>query len=110
MNGNRARKTGEHFQNQIEEALNLYGYSFQKQISDGRRPHGGRFVHDFILTGKFSTIAIEVKAQKVSGTGDEKVPYAVLCYEEATNKAYDDYRIVIAGNGWNKNKVLWYLK
>ena len=110
MNGRLAIRTGEQFQTQVEDALKLYGYSYQKQVVDGIRPHGGQFIHDFVITAKFSTIAIEVKAQKVSGTGDEKIPYAVHCYEEATNRGYDDYRIVLAGNGWRKLLVSWYLK
>jgi hypothetical protein len=95
-----ANTTGRNYEEAIAKSLESAGYPFKEQVEYGKRPAGGRFMHDFKVEGKGGTVFLSVKYQTVGGTGDEKPVYENWCYEKA---GILSYWIVLGGDGWRKN-------
>lgn len=85
----------------ILPALEMGGYSYQTQVRIGTRIGGGSHVVDLIASKNAATFLISVKWQQVSGTAEQKVPFEVICLEEALRTGkYDKAYVVLGGDGW----------
>ena len=85
----------------ILPALERGGYSYQTQVRIGTRIGGGSHVVDLIATKNSAIFLISVKWQQVSGTAEQKVPFEVICLEEALNTGkYERAYVVLGGDGW----------
>jgi len=101
----RDTKTGAVLENMILPALNMGGYSYNKQVNIGPRPGGRRHVIDVLATDDAEReYLISLKWQQVSGTAEQKVPFEVVCLAEAIrsgNGKYHKAYLVLGGDGWS---------
>lgn len=82
-------------------ALEKGGYSYKSQIRIGQRFGGGSHFVDIVAEKGNDRFLISLKWQQVSGTAEQKVPFEVICLEEALKTG--EYRrafIVLGGDGW----------
>ena len=85
----------------ILPALERGGYSYETQVRIGNRLGGGTHIVDIIAKKESAVILISLKWQQVSGTAEQKVPFEVICIEEALRTgSYQRAYIVLGGNGW----------
>ncbi len=85
----------------ILPALERGGYSYETQVRIGTRLGGGTHIVDIIAKKDSAVILISLKWQQVSGTAEQKVPFEVICVEEALKTgSYQRAYIVLGGNGW----------
>jgi hypothetical protein len=93
--------TGSVLEKMILPALERGGYSYETQVRIGTRLGGGTHIVDIVAKKDGALISISVKWQQVSGTAEQKVPFEVICLEEAlTTGGYQRAYVVLAGNGW----------
>jgi hypothetical protein len=93
--------TGAVLEQMVLPALAKGGYSYKSQIHIGKRFGGGSHFVDIIAEKGDDRFLISMKWQQVSGTAEQKVPFEVICLEEALKTG--DYRrafIVLGGDGW----------
>jgi hypothetical protein len=93
--------TGAVLEQMVLPALVKGGYSHKSQIHIGKRFGGGSHFVDIIAEKGDDRFLISMKWQQVSGTAEQKVPFEVICLEEALKTG--DYRrafIVLGGDGW----------
>jgi len=77
------------------------GYACETQVKIGTRIGGGSHVVDLIAKKADATFLISVKWQQVSGTAEQKVPFEVICLEEALSTGlYKKAYVVLGGDGW----------
>ncbi len=93
--------TGAVLEQMVLPALTKGGYSYKSQIHIGKRFGGGSHFVDIIAEKGGNRFLVSMKWQQVSGTAEQKVPFEVICLEEAL-KAGDYLRafIVLGGDGW----------
>ncbi len=85
----------------ILHALERGGYSYETQVRIGTRLGGGTHIADIIAKKDGLLFLISVKWQQVSGTTEQKVPFEVICLEEALRTdGYQSAYVVLGGNGW----------
>lgn len=85
----------------MEPPLKHGGYTFKKQQTIGKRFGGGAHKVDWLVERDGKKFLVSDKWQSSSGTAEQKVPFEVLCLQEAiesgaATKAY----LVLGGDGW----------
>jgi hypothetical protein len=73
MNFNRINKSGKQFEDEVKDILEQSGHSYKSNKNSGI---------DYKITFEDRIDGIEVKAQKVGGSVDEKLPHSVYKYAE----------------------------
>ena len=102
----RNTRTGAVLEQMVLPALEMGGYSVERQVLLTERLGGGRHYGDIVASKENERIVISMKWQQASGTAEQKVPYEFMCLadvlakDDSIQKAY----IVIGGNGWTKHK------
>jgi hypothetical protein len=82
-------------------ALEGGGYSVQKRVQIGERLGGGKHIVDVLAEKDGHRLIVSLKWQQVSGTAEQKVPFEVICLEDALKSGgYDGAYVVLAGEGW----------
>jgi hypothetical protein len=93
--------TGAVLERMILPALERGGYSYETQKRIGTRIGGGSHIVDLIAKRNGAIFLISVKWQQVSGTAEQKVPFEVICLEEALSTGqYERAYVVLGGDGW----------
>jgi hypothetical protein len=93
--------TGAVLEQMVLPALAKGGYSFKSQIKIGKRFGGGSHFVDIVAEKGDNRFLISVKWQQVSGTAEQKVPFEVICLEEALKTGeYHRAFVVLGGDGW----------
>jgi hypothetical protein len=64
-------------------ALEGGGYSVQKRVEVGTRLGGGKHIVDVLAEKDRRRLIVSLKWQQVSGTAEQKVPFEVICLEDA---------------------------
>jgi len=102
----RNTRTGAVLEQMVLPALEMGGYSVERQVLLTERLGGGRHYGDIVASKESERIVISLKWQQASGTAEQKVPYEFMCLadvlakDDTIQKAY----IVIGGDGWTKHK------
>ena len=100
----RTDKTGKYFEYFIEYLLSKKGYNVDEQVTIGLRPTGGNHNVDLVVSdwdGTEEQELVSLKYQDVAGTAEEKIPYEIMCLQDAVNSGrYVSALIVLAGKGW----------
>ena len=97
--------TGAVLEQMVLPALVKGGYSYRSQIRIGERFGGGSHFVDIIAEKGDERILISMKWQQVSGTAEQKVPFELICLEEALKTGdYQRAFIVLGGDGWKLRK------
>lgn len=93
--------TGAVLEQMVLPVLERGGYSYKSQINIGKRLGGGSHFVDIVAEKGDERFLISLKWQQVSGTAEQKVPFEVICLEEAL-KTGDYHRafVVLGGDGW----------
>jgi PD-(D/E)XK nuclease superfamily protein len=93
--------TGAVLEQMVLPALVKGGYSYRSQIRIGERFGGGSHFVDIIAEKGDERLLISMKWQQVSGTAEQKVPFELICLEEALKTGdYQRAFIVLGGDGW----------
>jgi len=93
--------TGAVLEQMVLPALEKGGYSYKSQIHIGKRFGGGSHFIDIVAEKAGDRFLISMKWQQVSGTAEQKVPFEVICLEEALKTGeYDRAFVVLGGDGW----------
>jgi hypothetical protein len=93
--------TGAVLEQMVLPALVKGGYSYRSQIRIGERFGGGSHFVDIIAEKGEDRLLISMKWQQVSGTAEQKVPFELICLEEALKTGdYQRAFIVLGGDGW----------
>jgi hypothetical protein len=93
--------TGAVLERMVLPALEKGGYSHKSQIRIGERFGGGSHFVDIVAERGDDRFLISMKWQQVSGTAEQKVPFEVICLEEALRTgSYRRAFIVLGGDGW----------
>jgi hypothetical protein len=93
--------TGAVLERMVLPALEKGGYSYKSQINIGQRFGGGSHFVDIVAEKGEERFLISMKWQQVSGTAEQKVPFEVICLEEALKTGeYHRAFIVLGGDGW----------
>jgi len=93
--------TGAVLERMILPALEKGGYTYKTQVRIGTRLGGGEHIVDIVAEKDGATFLISVKWQQVSGTAEQKVPFEVICLEEALRAGSHGHAyLVLGGDGW----------
>jgi hypothetical protein len=79
-------KSGSYLESTVSTALNCGGYSTARQQLVGRRLGGGKHYIDIIASDNKVSFLVSLKWQQVPGTAEDKVPFEVICLQEAVQK------------------------
>jgi hypothetical protein len=95
-------RTGVVLERMILPALENGHYSVRTHVSVGTRLGGGTHIVDAVATrADGRLIIISLKWRQVSGTAEQKVPFEVICLEEALKSGiYEKTYVVLGGEGW----------
>jgi len=97
--------TGAVLERMVLPALERGGYSYKTQVRIGDRLGGGTHSVDVVAERDEVYLLISVKWQQVSGTAEQKVPFEVICLEEALKTgSYQRAFVVLGGEGWKLRK------
>ena len=102
----RDTRTGQVLERMVLPALEMGGYSIERQVRLTDRLGGCRHYGDIVASMDSERIVISLKWQQSSGTAEQKVPYEYMCLADvlsrdpSIHKAY----IVIGGDGWTKHR------
>jgi hypothetical protein len=98
----RKTTTGAVLENMVLPALQNGGYTCQKQIMVGNRPHGKKHVIDVLAIDKSEKkYLISLKWQQSSGTAEQKVPFEVMSLMDAMQTGeFEKAYLVLGGIGW----------
>lgn len=97
--------TGAVLEQMILPALERGGYSYKKQVRIGVRLGGGTHFVDVVAERDGATFLVSLKWQQVSGTAEQKVPFEVICLEDALRTgSYQRAYVVLGGEGWRLRK------
>lgn len=98
----RDTRTGGMLEEMILPALQMGGYSYEKQKVIGTRLGGRRHRVDVVAQdAEGRTYLVSLKWQQVSGTTEQKVPFEVMCLADAVLKGKcDKAYLVLGGDGW----------
>ena len=93
--------TGAVLEKMMLPALERGGYSYNKQVRVGTRLGGGTHFVDIVAEKGGQKLLISVKWQQVSGTAEQKVPFEIICLEEALRSGeFQRAFVVLGGDGW----------
>src|SRR5450755_4739211 len=93
--------TGAVLEKMMLPALERGGYSCHAQVRIGTRLGGGTHFVDIVAEKDGQKLLISVKWQQVSGTAEQKVPFEIICLEDAIKTSgYDGAYVVLGGEGW----------
>ena len=93
--------TGAVLERMVIPALEGGGYSVQKRVGVGTRLGGGKHIVDVLAEKDGRRLIVSLKWQQVSGTAEQKVPFEVICLEDALKTGgYDGAYVVLGGEGW----------
>jgi hypothetical protein len=93
--------TGAVLERMVIPALEGGDYSVQKRVVVGERLGGGRHIVDVLAEKDGRRLIVSLKWQQVSGTAEQKVPFEVICLEDALKTgAYAAAYLVLGGEGW----------
>jgi hypothetical protein len=67
----------------VISALEGGGYSVQKRVGVGERLVGGKHIVDVPAQKDGRRLIVSLKWQQVSGTAEQKVPFEMICLEDA---------------------------
>ena len=97
----RNTRTGGVLEQMVLPALDHGGYGYKVQVKIGRRLGCGQHFVDVIAQKEGPPILISMKWQQVSGTAEQKVPFEVMCLENALKAgSYEKAYVVLGGGGW----------
>lgn len=97
----RDTRTGGVLERMVIPSLQEGGYTVYSRVSVGKRLGGGEHFVDVVAEKAGRRLIISLKWQQVSGTAEQKVPFEVICLEEAlTTGAYSRAYLVLGGEGW----------
>jgi hypothetical protein len=97
----RDTRTGSVLERMVIPSLQEGGYTVHSRVSVGERLGGGEHFVDVIAEKAGRRLIISLKWQQVSGTAEQKVPFEVICLEDAlTTGAYSGAYLVLGGEGW----------
>lgn len=101
----RNTSTGGVLEKMVVPALKRGGYEVQTQVNIGKRLGGGNHVADVLADKQGHHYIVSLKWQQTSGTAEQKVPFEVMCLEDAvqtsTGPKYERAYLVLGGNGWS---------
>ena len=92
----RDTRTGQVLERMVLPALEMGGYSIERQVRLTDRLGGGRHYGDIVASRDSECIVISLKWQQSSGTAEQKVPYEYMCLADvlsrdpSIHKAYKD--------------------
>ena len=93
--------TGDVLERMVLPALDLGGYSSERQVIIGTRPGGRQHKVDLVAERNGKKWLVSMKWQQVSGTAEQKVPFEVICLAEAVQSGqWDGAYLVLGGEGW----------
>jgi len=93
--------TGAVLERMVIPALEGGGYAVQKRVVVGERLGGGRHIVDVLAEKDGRRLIVSLKWQQVSGTAEQKVPFEVICLEDAVKTGgYHGAYVVLGGEGW----------
>ncbi|MGD1027404.1 PD-(D/E)XK nuclease superfamily protein [Candidatus Binatus soli] len=93
--------TGAVLEKMMLPALERGGYSCHAQVRNGTRLGGGTHFVDIVAEKGGQKLLISVKWQQVSGTAEQKVPFEIICLEDALRSGeYQRALVVLGGDGW----------
>ncbi len=93
--------TGAVLERMVIPALEGGGYAVQKRVAVGERLGGGRHIADVLAEKDGRRLIVSLKRQQVSGTAEQKVPFEVICLEDALRTSgYEGAYLVLGGEGW----------
>jgi hypothetical protein len=93
--------TGAVLERMVLPALDRGGYSYQTQVRIGTRLGGGAHAVDIVAEKAGAVFLVSMKWQQVSGTAEQKVPFEVICLEEALKTGrFQRAYLVLGGDGW----------
>jgi len=94
-------RTGSVLERMVLPALDEGGYTWNVQVSLGKRLGIGAHKVDAVAEKDGRRILISMKWQQVSGTAEQKVPFEVICLVEAMEAGgHDKAYLVLGGEGW----------
>jgi hypothetical protein len=98
----RKTTTGAVLENMVLPALKNGGYSYQKQVLIGKRPHGNKHLIDVLAEdSQGKKYLISLKWQQSSGTAEQKVPFEIISLIDAMESGgYEKAYLVLGGIGW----------
>jgi hypothetical protein len=97
--------TGAVLERMVIPALEGGGYLVQKRVVVGERLGGGRHIVDVLAEKDGRRLIVSLKWQQVSGTAEQKVPFEVICLEDALKTGgYEGAYVVLGGEGWKLRK------
>ena len=97
----RKTDTGKVFEQMMPPALKRGGYAIEEQKHVGTRFGTGKHYIDWHVTKDGKNILISNKWQEVSGTAEQKVPFEVMCLQDAIRQGKGDRAyLVLGGPGW----------
>ena len=103
--------TGKEFEYFIEDQLDLNGYNYESQVQCSGINETWSEIDIVIYDEEEDTAeAISLKYQHDKGSAEEKICYeaeslSLMC----TTHGYTQGTIVLAGEGWSKAKLYWFL-
>ena len=93
--------TGAVLEKMMLPALERGDYSCRKQVRIGARLGGGTHLVDIVAEKGGQKLLISVKWQQVSGTAEQKVPFEIICLEDALRSGeFQRAFVVLGGDGW----------
>ncbi len=94
-------RTGGVLERMVLPALDQGGYTYETQVTVGRRLGVGNHVVDVVAEKDGRKILLSLKWQQVSGTAEQKVPFEVICLLDALGTGlYERAYLVLGGEGW----------
>jgi hypothetical protein len=97
----RNTRTGGVLEQMVLPALDQAGYTYKTQVNIGQRLGVGQHFVDVIAEKDGRAILISMKWQQVSGTAEQKVPFEIICLQEALEAGgYAKAYLVLGGEGW----------
>lgn len=93
--------TGAVLERMVIPALEGGGYLVQRRVVVGKRLGGGKHIVDVLAEKDTRRLIVSLKWQQVSGTAEQKVPFEVICLEDALKTGgYGGAYVVLGGEGW----------
>jgi hypothetical protein len=93
--------TGSVLEQMVIPALEGGGYAVQKRVVVGQRLGGGKHIADVLAEKDGRCVIVSLKWQQVYGTAEQKVPFEVICLEDALESGgYEAAYLVLGGEGW----------
>jgi len=100
----RDTRTGAVHEVMVTHSLQSGGYTWQTQVLVGTRPNGRKHKVDLVADDRDGNrTLISLKWQQSSGTAEQKVPFEVICLQDALRQYPGRFRkayLVLGGEGW----------